>query len=267
MARQQRNDVDYFPHYVTHGRKMFIIRSKYGIAGYAIWFLILEELGKANYHFLDLKDEQDVMYVCAQCSIDESTFLSIIEDLVKLGSFDKELWAERILWNQAFVDSIQDAYKKRSNNCITREELIQILTAKGRLNGLKVTPNGPKSHPIELKDKLEAIEDSERVKVATHKIAEFFGVSEISQASAYIKIGNFVRYQESVGQIDLLSSQFTAYKAVKTENPKFRHKWPNYIGDPDKSYENGAWNQFDWNEELKKVNSPINQTRDSKAFQ
>lgn len=233
---------------------MFFIRAKYGIAGYGIWFIILEELGKANYHYLDLQDEKDIMYLSAQCGSDQGLVLSIIEDLVKLEAFDAELWSQKILFNQSFVDSIQDAYKKRSNSCITRDELIQILTDKGRLKGLKSNPIAPKSNPIELKETIKKdLQDSERVRIATQKIAEFFGVSEISQATAFIKIGNFVRYQESVGNIELLSSQFTAYKAVKTANPKFKHKWPNYIGDPEKSYENGAWNLYDWNEELKKI--------------
>ena len=29
MARPERNDIDYFPHEVTHGKKMFIIENKY----------------------------------------------------------------------------------------------------------------------------------------------------------------------------------------------------------------------------------------------
>jgi hypothetical protein len=35
----------------NHGRKMHIIESKYGNNGYAAWFKLLEELGKANNHY------------------------------------------------------------------------------------------------------------------------------------------------------------------------------------------------------------------------
>jgi hypothetical protein len=52
MAREQRRDVDYFPHECNHGRKMHIIESKYGNNGYAAWFKLLEELGKANNHYM-----------------------------------------------------------------------------------------------------------------------------------------------------------------------------------------------------------------------
>ena len=139
MARPIRNDIDYFPHPVNHGKKMFFIRSKYKAEGYAVWFMLLEELGKANYHFLDLESEVDLMYLGASFMVPESLILEIIEALVKLGEFDSELWAERILWNEKFIESISDAYKKRSNNCITKEQLIEDLTNKGRIKPGKLS--------------------------------------------------------------------------------------------------------------------------------
>jgi hypothetical protein len=48
MAREQRTDVDYFPHECNHGRKMYIIEEKFGNDGYATWFKLLEQLGKSK---------------------------------------------------------------------------------------------------------------------------------------------------------------------------------------------------------------------------
>ena len=45
-----------------------------------------------------------------------------------MGEFDKELWGIKVLWNQKFVDSVQDAYKKRINPCITKEGVLRIIT-------------------------------------------------------------------------------------------------------------------------------------------
>ncbi|MBD3407140.1 MAG: hypothetical protein GF411_13560 [Candidatus Lokiarchaeota archaeon] len=45
-----------------------------------------------------------------------------------LGVFDQSLWNEyKIIWNQNFIDSIQDAYKRRRNECINREMLVENL--------------------------------------------------------------------------------------------------------------------------------------------
>lgn len=134
MARKEINSVDYFPHGVTHGRKMHIIRHKHGNDGYAVWFMLLEELGRASYHFLDLKDPVNLMYLSSTFRVSENQLLEIINDLVKLEEFDQILWEkECILYNQKFVDNIQDAYKRRQNACVNRNSLIAMLWQKSRL--------------------------------------------------------------------------------------------------------------------------------------
>jgi len=46
MARPNKQGVDYFPHFVNHGKTMFILEEKFGNNGYAFWFKLLELLGK-----------------------------------------------------------------------------------------------------------------------------------------------------------------------------------------------------------------------------
>jgi hypothetical protein len=72
MARQERNDVDYFPHPVNHGKKMHYILNKYKNDGYTVWFRLLEELGKADYHYLDLSDEVQIMYLASTFLVTQS---------------------------------------------------------------------------------------------------------------------------------------------------------------------------------------------------
>jgi len=132
MARQERNDVDYFPHSVTHGKKMFYLRSKFGNDGYAVWFMLLENLGKASYHYLNLSDDVELMYLSSELKVSDIVLTEIIKDLVKLGEFDKELWEEnKILFNEKFIENVSDAYKKRNNNCIDRNSLLLLLESKG----------------------------------------------------------------------------------------------------------------------------------------
>lgn len=97
--------------------------------------------------------------------------------------------------------------------------------------------------------------DSQRVQEATKKIADFFGIGEISQTSSYMKIGNFVRFQEQKGNMELLAKQFTAYRKAKEKNG-FKHSWMKYIGTAEESYEDGAWNIHDWSKQLKTDEQP-----------
>lgn len=129
MARKEKNTVDYFPHPSRHGKKMAYIRKKYGNDGYSTWFIILEQLGDSDRHYLDLSDEIGLMYLETACFVEQDLLLDIIEDLVKLGEFDQELWiSHRILFSEKFVDSIRDAYLKRNNSPSSKSEILEHLS-------------------------------------------------------------------------------------------------------------------------------------------
>ena len=132
MARPQRNNVDYFPFYCEEGKKMFYIEETYGNNGFATFVKLLRELAKADYHYLDLSDKTTQMFLAAKCKVPKETLLSIITDLVDLGKFNELLWTENnIIWCQDFIDSIQDAYNRRSNECMTFEGLLEHLICLG----------------------------------------------------------------------------------------------------------------------------------------
>lgn len=145
MARPQRNNVDYFPYYCDEGNKMFYLEETYGNDGFATFLKILRELAKTDYHYLDLSKNTTKMFLSAKCKVSKEVLESIINDLVDLEKFDSELWQnESIIYCQDFINSIQDAYSKRSNNCIDRKSLTDLLISKGRLKPSKVIPKPSK---------------------------------------------------------------------------------------------------------------------------
>jgi len=132
MARPERNNVDYFPFICEDGNKMFYIEETYGNDGFAVFVKILRELAKTNYHYLDLSKPTTIMFLSAKCKVSKDILISIVKDLVDLGKFDSVLWNENsIVWCQDFIDSIQDAYFKRKNKCITYDGLIILLIGLG----------------------------------------------------------------------------------------------------------------------------------------
>jgi hypothetical protein len=148
MARPQRNNVDYFPFLCEEGSKMFYLEETYGNDGFATFIKILRELAKADFHYLDLSKTTTRMFLSAKCKVSKEILESIIKDLVDLEKFDKELWEENsIIWCQDFINSIQDAYTKRTNNCIDRNSLLLLLISKGIRKQSKSTPK-PIKQPI-----------------------------------------------------------------------------------------------------------------------
>lgn len=141
MARPERNTVDYFPHYISDGKKMFFIEHKYGNDGYSTWFKLLESLAITEYHYLDLQNESDIMYLSAKCNISEKTLIDILNDLSKLGEIDLELWNEKIVFSDKFIESIQDAYVRRNNKCMQKHDLCKHLIGLCRLKDTFLSKN------------------------------------------------------------------------------------------------------------------------------
>lgn len=113
MARPKKQTVDYFPHYCKHKKTMYIIEQRYGNDGYAFWFKLLELLGDTEGHYLDLNDESTWEFLQAKVNLSEDSCIEILSLLAKLGAIDTDLWEERVVWCQNFVDGISDVYKKR----------------------------------------------------------------------------------------------------------------------------------------------------------
>lgn len=148
MARPLRNNVDYFPFLCKEGSAMFYIEQKYGNDGFASWIKILRHLAVTNNHYLNLNNKSEFMLLSSKCRVSETVLNEIINDLCELGEFDKELWVNKIVWCQKFIDSIQDAYNKRNNKCITLEGLRVLLCSLGvlKLGKLPFTvPDKPQS--------------------------------------------------------------------------------------------------------------------------
>jgi len=132
MARPERNSVDYFPFICNEGKKMYYLEETYGNDGFAVFIKLLRGLATTEYHYLNLSESTSLMFLSAKCKVNKETLELIIKDLVELGKFDKTLWNEnKIIWCQDFIDSIQDAYSKRKNKCITYDSLLHLLVSLG----------------------------------------------------------------------------------------------------------------------------------------
>lgn len=154
MAREQRKDVDYFPHPCGHGRKMSIIQGKYGNDGYATWFKLLEELGKANNHYIDISEETTLMYLSINFRISEELAIEILTDLAKLGAIDKYLFEEhKIIFSQKFTDSIEDAYRKRKSKIFQYSDILEEISKKNGQSSGRLTEEISKQAEVIPKEK------------------------------------------------------------------------------------------------------------------
>jgi len=223
MARPARNNVDYFPFYCKEGRAMFYIEEKYGNDGYASWMKILRQLAVTNFHYLNLSDDIDSMYLAAKCKISEEVLNNIITDLSKLGEFNLKLWSEnKVVYNEKFIESISDAYSKRNNKLHTLIGLREHLTGLGVLKPNKPHLKGGDNTQsiVEYSKEEEKREEEKRLK--KEKASELF-----------LKFWNL--YDKKTGDKTKLLKQFSLLKNEELEL-LFAHV-PNYVlSTPDKKY-------------------------------
>jgi len=118
MSRTQKDVVDYFPH-VTRaatGDTLTILQSKWGNDGYAFWFKVLEKLGHTDGHYIDLRNPVKRQLFLAYLRMDEQTTVEIIDLLVEMGNYDKDLWNIGVIWCDNFIKEVAGVYQNRKRN-------------------------------------------------------------------------------------------------------------------------------------------------------
>lgn len=114
MARKKTNTADYFPHFTQDGKTIYMLESKYGNDGYAFWFKLLSEIGKAEDHYLDFSQVEIFDYFLSRAKVTKEIAYSIIEDLCKWKNLDQILWNDyQVIWCQSLVDNLVELYRKR----------------------------------------------------------------------------------------------------------------------------------------------------------
>jgi len=179
MARPVKLTVDYFPHIINKGKTIFILEENYGNDGYAFWFKILELLGATKNHYYNCNNPQDWKFLLAKTRVNEDIANNILNLLSELNAIDQELWDKKIIFSENFIANIQDVYKRRGVNVITKSDVTslcnqkltisdvsnnrkrQIKLNKTKLNKTKVNKNKVK----------ESILDSEKPTVKKTKIS------------------------------------------------------------------------------------------------
>lgn len=113
MSRPKKQIVDYFPHDCSHKKTIFILEQRYGNDGYAFWFKLLEILGSTEGHSLDLNEPEAWEFLQAKTRLDGNVCKEILGLLSKLEAIDKQLWDNKIIWSDNFIDRIAFVYSNR----------------------------------------------------------------------------------------------------------------------------------------------------------
>jgi hypothetical protein len=152
MSRPKKAVVDYFPHYVNHGKTMFTLENRYGNDGYAFWFKTLELLGSSENHFIDCNNPIQWEFMLAKTRLTEETAKEILDLLAKIDAIDQDLWSKKIIRSQNFIDNLSTVYSRREVSVVEKSELMGLMPAETPLTENHVNIN-PQSQVKESKGK------------------------------------------------------------------------------------------------------------------
>ncbi len=131
-GRKNKHTVDYFPHYCKgESKTLFILENKFGLKGYAVWYKTLEILGGSEHHFIDLRNETDLLFLISKMKITEEELINIYDLLSKLDAIDFDLWSNKIVFSENFINNVEDAYARRNGiNVLHKLDLCKHLSIK-----------------------------------------------------------------------------------------------------------------------------------------
>ena len=177
MARTKKKGVDYFPIQCAQDKTEYIMEQKFGNDGFTFLYKLKRFLGTIEGHLLDTRNSEDMEFLCAQCRLEEITVTEMLNKLASVGAIDKELWSEKLVWFQEFVDDISGVYIKRgtdiphkpnfcSRNAASDElpahpdsESTQSIVKDSKVEESIVAPNGAPHKPA---GKLKVVETDQR---------------------------------------------------------------------------------------------------------
>ncbi len=115
MARPPKQTVDYFSHDAdaSDGKTLTILENHFGAEGYMAWFKLLERLARVRNHIIDLRNHDSAEFLAAKMRLAPERFTQILDKMAELEAIDKELYTQKIIWCQNFVDRLKDVYDNR----------------------------------------------------------------------------------------------------------------------------------------------------------
>jgi hypothetical protein len=129
-GRKDKNTVEYFPHYCTGGKTLYIIENKFGNNGYAVLFKTFELLGSNDHHYIDCRNPDIWEFVQAKMKLLSTELKQIYDTLAITGTIHKELWDHKVIWSPNFIKNVEEVYKRRNTKCLQFSDLCTQLSIK-----------------------------------------------------------------------------------------------------------------------------------------
>ena len=123
MARPQKQGLDYFALDVNMGDEVELIEAEHGMVGFAVLIKMFQKIYREGY-FYEWNEKNQLLFSNRSC-IDKNKIISIIDDCIKWGIFDSNLYDKyKILTSRRIQEHYVAAVYKRVNVEIIEDYLL-----------------------------------------------------------------------------------------------------------------------------------------------
>ena len=156
MPRPVKQTVDYFPHDAdaSSRKTITILESRYGAVGYTCWFKLLEQLAQTNGHVITCRNLIEIAFLQAK-TLAGDKLIEILDLLATLDAIDAELWSEKMIFSQNFVNNVSHVYKNRRQPVPTRPIITTPNNSAALPENAITTPDNPITTPDNTHSRVE----------------------------------------------------------------------------------------------------------------
>ncbi|MCK4761946.1 MAG: DUF4373 domain-containing protein [Candidatus Aminicenantes bacterium] len=130
MARPVKAVVEYFPHECNQSKELTIICSRFNNDGYAFYFTLFELLGRTEHHYYSCRKKIDWEFLLSITHVNGDIAVQILDLLVEVGEIDEELWKQKVIRSQKFIDSLNTLYQRRRVSVLDKTAVMSFCTQK-----------------------------------------------------------------------------------------------------------------------------------------
>lgn len=141
MARPQKQGLDYFALDVNMGDEVELIEAKHGMVGFAVLVKIFQKIYGEGYFYE--WNERNLLLFSSRSSVDRNKLIDIIDDCIKWGIFDSDLYDKyKILTSRRIQKHYVAAVYKRVNVEMVEDYLLIDVHDRSNITLIRVSDDG-----------------------------------------------------------------------------------------------------------------------------
>lgn len=197
--------MDYFPHDcdARNDLKIRKLRALYGNDGYAVYFILLENIYKEKLYEIEVLDGETPLILAEECKVSTDKFNEILNKCLDLGLFDKQLYeGEKVITSNAIKIRTEPVEKERQRKSYSGQNAGNKVVIPGETPGKSAQRKEKERESKEKESKERVNENSQSLSLYVEKITcgKWFIAKETDKLNVFIEMYSYDWVKDAVSE-------------------------------------------------------------------